>query len=112
MEINICITAYIKINISEDYSRKGITWNVWNAPVDQVFGVIKRCCVCLFLRVISALVTSATALGRASSFTPDYAKAKIAAAQIFKLLDRVPKINISKTEGQSWVREYVFSPIC
>uniref|UniRef100_A0A672KEU6 Bile salt export pump-like n=1 Tax=Sinocyclocheilus grahami TaxID=75366 RepID=A0A672KEU6_SINGR len=51
---------------------------------------------------ISALVTSATALGRASSFTPDYAKAKIAAAQLFKLLDRVPKISISKTEGQSW----------
>ncbi|XDV29988.1 hypothetical protein PO909_033000 [Leuciscus waleckii] len=56
----------------------------------------------MVFRVISALVTSATALGRASSFTPDYAKAKIAAAQIFKLLDRVPKINISKTEGQSW----------
>ncbi|XP_056127421.1 bile salt export pump isoform X2 [Rhinichthys klamathensis goyatoka] len=56
----------------------------------------------MVFRVISALVTSATALGRASSFTPDYAKAKIAAAQIFKLLDRVPKINISKAEGQSW----------
>uniref|UniRef100_A0A8C2EPE7 ATP-binding cassette, sub-family B (MDR/TAP), member 11a n=1 Tax=Cyprinus carpio TaxID=7962 RepID=A0A8C2EPE7_CYPCA len=55
--------------------------------------------------VISALVTSATALGRASSFTPDYAKAKIAAAQLFKLLDRVPKISLSKTEGHSWVRE-------
>uniref|UniRef100_A0A9J7YWV4 ATP-binding cassette, sub-family B (MDR/TAP), member 11a n=1 Tax=Cyprinus carpio carpio TaxID=630221 RepID=A0A9J7YWV4_CYPCA len=52
--------------------------------------------------VISALVTSATALGRASSFTPDYAKAKIAAAQLFKLLDRVPKISMSNTEGQSW----------
>uniref|UniRef100_A0A8C2ENE1 ATP-binding cassette, sub-family B (MDR/TAP), member 11a n=1 Tax=Cyprinus carpio TaxID=7962 RepID=A0A8C2ENE1_CYPCA len=52
--------------------------------------------------VISALVTSATALGRASSFTPDYAKAKIAAAQLFKLLDRVPKISLSKTEGHSW----------
>uniref|UniRef100_A0A671SHP2 Bile salt export pump-like n=1 Tax=Sinocyclocheilus anshuiensis TaxID=1608454 RepID=A0A671SHP2_9TELE len=56
----------------------------------------------MVFRVISALVTSATALGRASSFTPDYAKAKIAAAQLFKLLDRVPKISISKTEGQSW----------
>uniref|UniRef100_A0A8C1WEB2 ATP-binding cassette, sub-family B (MDR/TAP), member 11a n=1 Tax=Cyprinus carpio TaxID=7962 RepID=A0A8C1WEB2_CYPCA len=54
--------------------------------------------------VISALVTSATALGRASSFTPDYAKAKIAAAQLFKLLDRVPKISLSKTEGHSWGR--------
>lgn len=56
----------------------------------------------MVFRVISALVTSATALGRASSFTPDYAKAKISAAQLFQLLDRVPKINVSKTEGQSW----------
>uniref|UniRef100_A0A9J7Y083 ATP-binding cassette, sub-family B (MDR/TAP), member 11a n=1 Tax=Cyprinus carpio carpio TaxID=630221 RepID=A0A9J7Y083_CYPCA len=56
----------------------------------------------MVFRVISALVTSATALGRASSFTPDYAKAKIAAAQLFKLLDRVPKISLSKTEGHSW----------
>uniref|UniRef100_A0A8C2HHN7 ATP-binding cassette, sub-family B (MDR/TAP), member 11a n=1 Tax=Cyprinus carpio TaxID=7962 RepID=A0A8C2HHN7_CYPCA len=58
----------------------------------------------MVFRVISALVTSATALGRASSFTPDYAKAKIAAAQLFKLLDRVPKISLSKTEGHSWGR--------
>ncbi|XP_051998618.1 bile salt export pump isoform X2 [Xyrauchen texanus] len=54
----------------------------------------------LVFRVISALVISGTALGRASSFTPDYAKAKIAAAQLFKLLDRVPKI--SNADGQSW----------
>ncbi|XP_055086728.1 bile salt export pump [Periophthalmus magnuspinnatus] len=53
-------------------------------------------------RVISAIVISGTALGRASSFTPDYAKAKIAAAQLFKLLDRVPKISIKHTDGQTW----------
>ncbi|KAI5107316.1 bile salt export pump, partial [Silurus meridionalis] len=52
-------------------------------------------------RVISALVISGTALGRASSFTPDYAKAKTAAAQFFKLLDRVPKISI-QAEGKTW----------
>lgn len=52
-------------------------------------------------RVITALITSGTALGRASSFTPDYAKAKIAAAQFFKLLDRVPKISSSQ-EGRRW----------
>ncbi|XP_073710881.1 bile salt export pump isoform X1 [Misgurnus anguillicaudatus] len=56
----------------------------------------------IVFRVISALVISGTALGRASSFTPDYAKAKIAAAQLFKLLDRVPKISISNTDGQRW----------
>ncbi|KAI4873056.1 hypothetical protein NFI96_025473 [Prochilodus magdalenae] len=53
-------------------------------------------------RVISAIVISGTALGKASSFTPDYAKAKIAATQFFKMLDRVPKISINQTEGQRW----------
>ncbi|KAM9305689.1 bile salt export pump-like [Gastrophryne carolinensis] len=56
----------------------------------------------LVFRVISAIVTSGTALGRASSFTPDYAKAKIAAAQFFKLLDRVPKTNVYSKEGEKW----------
>ncbi|KAM9346838.1 bile salt export pump [Symphorus nematophorus] len=56
----------------------------------------------LVFRVISAVVISGTALGRASSFTPDYAKAKTAAAQFFKLLDRVPKISISDTDGEKW----------
>ncbi|XP_053546038.1 bile salt export pump-like [Bombina bombina] len=53
-------------------------------------------------RVISAIVTSGTALGRASSFTPDYAKAKIAAAQFFSLLDRVPKTSVFSTDGDKW----------
>ncbi|KAM4626250.1 bile salt export pump-like [Discoglossus pictus] len=53
-------------------------------------------------RVISAIVTSGTALGRASSYTPDYAKAKISAARFFKLVDRVPKIHLYKDEGEKW----------
>ncbi|XP_040295452.1 bile salt export pump [Bufo bufo] len=53
-------------------------------------------------RVISAIVTSGNALGRASSFTPDYAKAKIAAAQFFKLLDRIPKTSVYSTDGDKW----------
>lgn len=56
----------------------------------------------IVFRVISAVVISGTALGRASSFTPDYAKAKTAAAQFFKLIDRVPKISTSKTSGEKW----------
>ncbi|KAF5885785.1 multidrug resistance protein 1-like isoform X1, partial [Clarias magur] len=52
-------------------------------------------------RVITALVISGTALGRTFSFTPDYAKAKIAAAQFFKLIDRVPKISC-QDEGKRW----------
>lgn len=54
-------------------------------------------------RVISAIVISGTALGKASSFTPDYAKAKIAAAQFFTLLDRSPKIDIRQSYGEKWV---------
>ncbi|TRY82938.1 hypothetical protein DNTS_008431 [Danionella cerebrum] len=53
-------------------------------------------------RVISAIVTSGTALGRASSYTPDYAKAKISAARFFQLLDRIPKISVYRSEGEKW----------
>lgn len=57
-------------------------------------------------RVISAVVVSGTALGKASSFTPDYAKARTAAAQFFRLLDRIPKINTSSTVGETWVSSF------
>uniref|UniRef100_A0A667XN41 Bile salt export pump n=1 Tax=Myripristis murdjan TaxID=586833 RepID=A0A667XN41_9TELE len=56
----------------------------------------------MVFRVISAIVTSGTALGRASSYTPDYAKAKISAARFFQLLDRMPKINVYSNEGDKW----------
>ncbi|XP_068612440.1 bile salt export pump [Brachionichthys hirsutus] len=56
----------------------------------------------LVFRVISAIVTSGTALGRASSYTPDYAKAKISAARFFQLLDRVPKISVYSDKGEKW----------
>lgn len=54
--------------------------------------------------MISAIVTSGTALGRASSYTPDYAKAKISAARFFQLLDRVPQISVYSDKGDKWVR--------
>ncbi|XP_072516995.1 bile salt export pump isoform X2 [Salminus brasiliensis] len=56
----------------------------------------------LVFRVISAIVTSGTALGRASSYTPDYAKAKISAARFFSLLDRIPKISVYSDKGDKW----------
>ncbi|XP_076580220.1 bile salt export pump isoform X1 [Chaetodon auriga] len=56
----------------------------------------------LVFRVISAIITSGTALGRASSYTPDYAKAKISAARFFQLLDRVPQISVYSPEGEKW----------
>ncbi|KAM3850989.1 bile salt export pump [Vipera latastei] len=53
-------------------------------------------------RVISCIVTSGTALGRASSYTPSYAKAKIAAARFFQLVDRIPRISAYSDVGEKW----------
>ncbi|XP_066484598.1 ATP-dependent translocase ABCB1 isoform X2 [Tiliqua scincoides] len=50
--------------------------------------------------VYSAIVFGAMALGQTASFTPDYAKAKIAAAQMFALFERVPVIDNYSEEGQ------------
>uniref|UniRef100_A0A8C3Y8S0 Bile salt export pump n=1 Tax=Catharus ustulatus TaxID=91951 RepID=A0A8C3Y8S0_CATUS len=53
-------------------------------------------------RVISAIVTSGTALGKASSYTPNYAKAKTSAARFFQLIDRIPKISVYSEKGEKW----------
>uniref|UniRef100_A0A8D2I3N2 P-type phospholipid transporter n=1 Tax=Urocitellus parryii TaxID=9999 RepID=A0A8D2I3N2_UROPR len=49
--------------------------------------------------VFSAIVFGAVALGHASSFAPDYAKAKLSAAHLFKLFERQPLIDSYSTEG-------------
>ncbi|XP_048366711.1 ATP-dependent translocase ABCB1 isoform X2 [Sphaerodactylus townsendi] len=43
--------------------------------------------------VYSCIVFGAMALGQTSSFTPDYAKAKVSAAHMFQLFERVPSID-------------------
>uniref|UniRef100_A0A8C3EWY3 Bile salt export pump n=1 Tax=Corvus moneduloides TaxID=1196302 RepID=A0A8C3EWY3_CORMO len=53
-------------------------------------------------RVISAIVTSGTALGKASSYTPNYAKAKTSAARFFQLVDRLPTISVYSEKGEKW----------
>ncbi|KAF2983536.1 hypothetical protein EK904_005729 [Melospiza melodia maxima] len=50
-------------------------------------------------RVFSAVVFGAMALGQTSSFAPDYAKAKISAAHLFQLFERVPSIDSYSEEG-------------
>lgn len=50
-------------------------------------------------RVFSAVVFGAMALGQTSSFAPDYAKAKISAAHLFQLFERVPLIDSYSEEG-------------
>ncbi|NWU90316.1 MDR3 protein, partial [Upupa epops] len=51
------------------------------------------------LLVFSAIVFGAMALGQSTSFTPDYAKAKISAAHLFMLFERVPTIDSYSEEG-------------
>lgn len=53
-----------------------------------------------FYRVFSAVVFGAMALGQTSSFAPDYAKAKISAAHLFVLFDRVPSIDSYCEDGE------------
>ncbi|NXG48837.1 ABCBB protein, partial [Psilopogon haemacephalus] len=53
-------------------------------------------------RVISAIVTSGTALGRVSSYTPNYAKAKTSAARFFQLVDQLPKSSVYSEKGEKW----------
>ncbi|XP_032547318.1 ATP-dependent translocase ABCB1-like isoform X1 [Chiroxiphia lanceolata] len=50
--------------------------------------------------VFSAIVFGAMALGQTSSFAPDYAKAKISAAHLFQLFERVPSIDSYSEEGE------------
>ncbi|XP_055468722.1 phosphatidylcholine translocator ABCB4 isoform X2 [Psammomys obesus] len=49
--------------------------------------------------VFSAVVLGAVALGHASSFAPDYAKAKLSAAHLFSLFERQPLIDSYSGEG-------------
>ncbi|XP_057614396.1 multidrug resistance protein 2 isoform X1 [Chionomys nivalis] len=49
--------------------------------------------------VFSAVVFGAMAAGSASSFAPDYAKAKVAASHIIMIIEKVPEIDSYGTEG-------------
>ncbi|KFQ63780.1 Multidrug resistance protein 1, partial [Pelecanus crispus] len=50
--------------------------------------------------VFSAIVFGAMALGQSSSFAPDYGKAKVSAAHLFLLFERVPSIDSYSEEGE------------
>ncbi|EHB16584.1 Multidrug resistance protein 1 [Heterocephalus glaber] len=49
--------------------------------------------------VFSAIVFGAMAVGQVSSFAPDYAKAKVSAAHIIRIIEKVPAIDSYSTEG-------------
>ena len=46
-----------------------------------------------------AVQMGAVMVGQIAAFTPDYMKAKIAAARMFKLFDRIPGIRSDSDEG-------------
>lgn len=69
------------------------------ANVKMTFKIIMQVNYDLF-RVLMAVIFGAFAVGQTSSFAPDYAQAKISANRLFKLLDRVPEIDSSSTEGK------------
>ena len=55
------------------------------------------------LRVLFALVFGALAVGQASAFAPNIAKAKVSTNRIFSLLDREPIIDNYSSDGQEIV---------
>lgn len=57
--------------------------------------------------MFSAIVFGAMALGQSTSFTPDYAKAKMSAAHLFLLFERVPLIDSYSEEGEKPVSKMV-----
>ena len=62
-----------------------------------------------FTRVVLAISIAAMVLGQVSAFSPDYVKAKVAAARLFKLFDRVSAIDSSSEDGNKPVR--INSPV-
>lgn len=57
-------------------------------------------------RVFSAIVFSARALRQSTSFTADYAKAKMSAAHLLMLFGRIPSIDSYSEEGKKPVSKH------
>ena len=56
----------------------------------------------IIFRVAEALILGSMMVGQATAFAPNYNKAVVAAARIFKLLDRQPVIDSS--EGSKGIK--------
>jgi ABC-type multidrug transport system fused ATPase/permease subunit len=52
------------------------------------------------MQALFCILLTAMAAGQISNFTPDAAKAKLAAISVFKILDRVSKIDVSTSVGE------------
>ncbi len=60
-------------------------------------------------RVFAAIIFGALAIGAAGSFAPDYTKAKLAAKQVFAILDRRSQIDSYSPEGNRPVSVFTSS---
>ena len=57
-------------------------------------------------RVAEALILGTMMVGQATAFAPNYNKAVVAAARVFKLLDRKPLIDSTGAAGLKLVRKF------
>jgi len=64
----------------------------------------------MFFRVVLSIVVGGAVLGQLSAISPDYEKAKIAAARLFKIFDRKSAIDSSSEDGLTPVR--MFTSAC
>ena len=60
--------------------------------------------LCLFVRVVLSIMMGGFVLGQVSALSPDYEKAKVAAARLFKIFDRKSAIDSSSEDGLTPVR--------
>ena len=51
-------------------------------------------------RSFSAIMFGAFGIGRAMGTVPDFSKAKVATAELFRLMDREPEIDTFSDEGE------------
>jgi hypothetical protein len=63
------------------------------ASVVQVIAYLFSNFLTFLCRVFGAIIFGALSLGRESQFAPDYGKAKLAASEIFALLEKQPRID-------------------
>lgn len=56
------------------------------------------------VRVVLSIVMGGFVLGQVSALSPDYEKAKVAAARLFKIFDRRTRIDSSSEDGLEPVR--------
>uniref|UniRef100_A0A9J7XHZ1 ABC-type xenobiotic transporter n=1 Tax=Cyprinus carpio carpio TaxID=630221 RepID=A0A9J7XHZ1_CYPCA len=78
----------------------GLTFSVSQAMIYFAYaGCFKFGSWLIEQNVISAVVYGAMAVGEANSFTPNYAKAKMAASHVLMLISRVPAIDNASEDG-------------